>query len=54
MQGVASSPVSDTQGCIQQDEDKELLVKQFIDAPFPTEKQLGEAPKASIGYFQGV
>lgn len=52
--GVANSPVGSTECRIQHDEDKELLVEQFVDTPFPSEEKLGEATEASIGYFQGV
>lgn len=44
-----TSPVSDADGGIHGKEGEELLIQDFVNAPFPGQQQFGEAAEARIG-----
>lgn len=50
----ATVPVHEADNGVEDGKGNELFVEQFVDAPFPSEEQLGKAAEPSVGYFQGV
>lgn len=51
---IGYSPVRDANGGVHGEKSQKLLVKNFIDAPLPSQEQLGKAAKASVRHTSCV
>lgn len=47
-------PVKQTEKQINPTEDQQILIQQPVDAPSPSEQQLGEAAEPHVGHFKCV